>query len=133
VSGNRIPGGVRVAVRGRDRQHCVRCGMKGAEIHHRRSKSVQDEHTHCTCNLIYLCGWGNHTGCHGWAHSNPFEAKASGLIVLRSVADPWSVPVMIATEGLMVLDCEGHRAPLAAMQEAGLPLSPTVDLYPTEP
>lgn len=121
-----IPGGTRMQVRGRERQMCVRCGMRGAEIHHRRSKSVRDGHTHCPCNLVYLCGWGNHTGCHGWAHSNPFEAKASGLIVSKTVAIPGSVPVLVVVEGLLTLTCDGQRVPVPANPAAGAPESASV-------
>lgn len=53
-----------------------------------------DAHQHCPCNIVVLCGWGNHTGDHGWAHSNPFEAKRVGLILPRSVTEPSTVPLL---------------------------------------
>lgn len=36
-------------------------------MHHRkfRSRGGKDE----VVNILHLCGWGNHTGCHGVAHS----------------------------------------------------------------
>lgn len=106
-----IPGAVRAQIRGRDRHLCARCGMRGAEIHHRRTRRVRDEHTHCPCNLIYLCGWGNHEGCHGWAHSNPFEARSLGLIVSR-FAVPARERVFKINEGWMLLGCEGQTRSL---------------------
>lgn len=37
--------------------------------------------------MIMLCGMGNTTGCHGWAHQHPKEAMAEGFIV-SSYSDP---------------------------------------------
>lgn len=101
-----ISASVRLQVKVRDSHRCVRCGVRGAEIHHRRGKRVIDEHTHCSCNLIFLCGWGNHQGCHGWVHSNPFEAKNFGLIVARH-AIPAELPVVVRRR-VVGLDCEGN-------------------------
>lgn len=67
---------------------CEICGTKRAtEIHHRlhRSHGGQDTVT----NLIHLCGWGNHTGCHGAAHSDP-KRYANGWAV-RTGYDPADV------------------------------------------
>jgi 5-methylcytosine-specific restriction endonuclease McrA len=47
---------------------CEGCGKQPAtELHHRKYRSRGGGHE--VSNLIYLCGWGNHTGCHGVAHS----------------------------------------------------------------
>jgi hypothetical protein len=81
--------------------------MPGNEWHHRRSRSVKDEHTNCPCNGIVLCGWGNHTGCHGWAHSNPAAARAGGLIVSRHVAVPGEVRIVTQQHGTVWLQCNG--------------------------
>ena len=56
---------------------CEGCGRWGVplEKHHRKFKSRGGEHT--VENGVMLCGWGNHTGCHGRAHSaNPPEGWA---------------------------------------------------------
>jgi len=59
---------------------CEGCGVRQAtEMHHRvfRSRGGRDE----VVNLLHLCGTGNHTGCHGEAHTDP-ERQIHG----------WSVP-----------------------------------------
>ena len=43
------------------------CGRPAAEIHHRRFLGRGGKHN--LANLLALCGRGNHTGCHGLAHS----------------------------------------------------------------
>ncbi|AYD87395.1 HNH endonuclease [Microbacterium phage ValentiniPuff] len=49
--------------------HCEGCGRAGIrlEAHHRlfRSRGGRGQ----VENGLMLCGWGNHTGCHGVAHS----------------------------------------------------------------
>ena len=68
------------AVRERSGGVCEGCGEAPAsDVHHRlfRSRGGRDEVT----NLLHLCGWGNHTGCHGEAHTDP-ERQTDG----------WSVP-----------------------------------------
>lgn len=42
------------------------CGQPATEIHHRRFLGRGGKHN--LANLLALCGWGNHTGCHGTAH-----------------------------------------------------------------
>jgi hypothetical protein len=44
-----IPTASREAVKSRDTGRCVRCWGVGSEWHHRRSRSVRDEHRHCPC------------------------------------------------------------------------------------
>lgn len=60
---------------------CEGCGHKPAsQIHHRKYRSRGGSHD--VSNLLHLCGSGNHTGCHGLAHSaTPPEGWAlpSGL------------------------------------------------------
>jgi hypothetical protein len=82
--------------------------MPGSDWHHRRSRSVVDAHTHCACNGVTLCGPGNNNGDHGWTHSNPFEARAKGLIISRhSLLLPFNVPVLITGRGWVLLQCNG--------------------------
>ena len=107
-----IPDLSRGLVTMRDRYLCVRCGMRGTDWHHRRSRSVHNEHTHHPCNGILLC-----SACHRWVHANPFLARGSGLIVPRYVDHPADVSVDTYM-GQMRLDCEGGfqwttRPPLA--------------------
>lgn len=85
---NEIPTSQRAKVNKRDGRHCQRCGVgcMTGEIHHRRSRSVRDDHTHCLCNLVYLC-----PRCHKWVTEHPFEAYQSGLMVRRA-QDPMRFP-----------------------------------------
>lgn len=96
-----IPTQRREQVKAREMDRCFRCGGKGSEWHHRRSRSVRDTHTHCACNGVWVC-----KTCHDWAHAHPFDARSIGLIVSRHQRDPGTVPVE-ARFGLIVLDCEG--------------------------
>lgn len=66
-----IPQRVRSAVHERAQDRCEGCGrFAPLELHHRKFRSRGGKHT--VENLIALCGWGNHTGCHGMAHGpNP--------------------------------------------------------------
>lgn len=98
---NHIPSARREQVKKRDGDRCVRCRGKGAEWHHRRSRSVRDEHQHCSCNGVWLCNT-----CHRWAHAHPFDARRDGLIVSRHVSVPASQPVT-TWFGPASLDCEG--------------------------
>lgn len=90
----------------RDLGRCARCGGPGSEIHHRRSRRVRDAHTDCPCNLVLLCGWGNHTGCHGHTHGNPVKARAVGLILGTATADLSAVRIE-TWRGAVTLNCEG--------------------------
>lgn len=70
------------AVRERSRGVCEGCGRKKAtDIHHRRTLARGGLHN--IANLVALCGGegfsgGNHSGCHGLAHSG--DAPAGWLI-----------------------------------------------------
>ncbi|WP_136043328.1 HNH endonuclease [Microbacterium sp. K22] len=66
-----IPAKVRTAVHERAKGRCEGCGrIAPLELHHRKYRSRGGKHT--ASNLVALCGWGNHTGCHGRAHGpNP--------------------------------------------------------------
>lgn len=103
-----IPTLSRALVKSREMASCARCGVgvgKGGHWHHRRSRSVRDEHQHCPCNGILLC-----TACHQWAHANPFEARAVGIIVSR-YAMPAESPVWTLDYGWVMFDCHGQRLP----------------------
>jgi hypothetical protein len=67
----------------RDDFRCVRCGKVVStsqySIHHRVLGNRKDRRA---CVLITLCGSGT-TGCHGWVHGHPAEAKLRGWIVSR--------------------------------------------------
>lgn len=64
---------------------CEICGVKQAtEIHHRQYRSRGGRHE--SANLLHVCGWGNHTGCHGRAHGGQI-AETNGWSV-ESGVDP---------------------------------------------
>jgi hypothetical protein len=121
VPGLTIPASSRVIVRGRDQQRCVVCAMRAMDWHHRRTRRVRDEHTHCPCNGITLCGRGNATGDHGWVHGNPFEARAQGLIISRyETRMPHEVPVYLpASGGWVLLNCDGSMTETDEPEEGG--------------
>lgn len=98
-----IPEAQRSAVKVRDRLKCCRCGTptRHGQWHHRRGRRVKDDHTHCTCNGVWLCD-----PCHDWVHEHPFESRALGFIVLRSEPYPFEVPIHAAQHGLVRLTCE---------------------------
>ena len=75
----------------RSRGICEGCGLAEAtEAHHRqyRSRGGSD----LIENALHLCGWGNHTGCHGIAHTAAGEAHGWSV---RSGHNPILVPVMM--------------------------------------
>lgn len=78
-----IPTSSRLAVKERSLGRCERCGGPGAQWHHRRSRSVVEQHRHCPCNGIWMC-----PTCHAWAHRHPTLAQDEGLIVPRYVTSP---------------------------------------------
>ena len=99
--GNPIPQEARNLVELRDFKRCLRCSGKGSEWHHRRSRRVRDEHQHCTCNGMLLCGT-----CHRWVHAHPFEARRFGFVVSSHESFPGNVPVL-AHFSMITLDCKG--------------------------
>ncbi|WP_442916185.1 HNH endonuclease [Leucobacter sp. M11] len=87
--GSKIPARIQAGVRERSHGVCEGCGQAPAtEMHHRKYRSRGGQHT--LENLIHLCGWGNHTGCHGIAHS--LQGHTLGWSV-NSWADETTVPV----------------------------------------
>lgn len=89
---------------------CEVCGVPGyVELHHRKYKSRGGPGT--PSNGIALCGWGNHTGHHGWAHTDPL-ALAWG-VSLNSWDEPLERPLWDDLRGRWVmLTDDGERVPL---------------------
>ena len=90
-----IPAKNRAIVATRSGGVCEGCGLRRAtDVHHRQYRSRGG--THAVSNLLALCGGagglpgGNHTGCHGVAHSG-HKGEALGWAI-RSNYDPLLVP-----------------------------------------
>lgn len=98
-----IPERSRTLVRVRERFRCARCLVPApaGHWHHRRPRGVRDGHTHCTCVGVWLC-----STCHAWAHAHPNEARDVGLILYRSISEPWTMPFLTPT-GWVLPDCDG--------------------------
>lgn len=96
-----IPEESRALVRQRDMTLCARCNGRGTDWHHRRSRRVRAAHRHCACNGLWLC-----RTCHSWAHLNPAEARAEGMVVWQWVDEPMSVPHR-RFDGWWVAGCDG--------------------------
>jgi len=98
-----IPKKVRDLVSVRAQGRCEGCGgYADLELHHRKFRSRGGQHT--ASNLVALCGWGNHTGCHGKAHS----AEPPRGWALRSWQTPDLEP-FLSFEGLVWLTVDGRR------------------------
>lgn len=104
--GNNPPPAARDTVRQRAHQRCERCLIPAphGHLHHRRSRSVIDPHTHCPCNMVWLCG-----PCHVDVHGHPFDARRGGWIVSRHVIEPGNIVVRTPL-GERVLYCNGGIA-----------------------
>lgn len=103
MAGLAIPTAARERVRRREGGRCLLCRAgRASECHHRRSRGVRDEHTHCPCVLVYLC----HT-CHTWVTTHPAEAMRLGLIVSRHEPNPGSVTITTPW-GTVRHDCNGE-------------------------
>lgn len=102
-----IPGPVRALVLARAGGACERCGREGVrlELHHRQYRSRGG--LHVPQNLVALCGWGNHTGCHGWAHSEALAAQKAGFSI-RSRFDPLTIPIHWHDQVETYLDSSGE-------------------------
>jgi hypothetical protein len=106
-----IPTKQRLLVKNREQGRCAMCQLRGAEWHHRRSRRVRDEHRHCACNGLWLCGT-----CHRWAHAEPVRSLPWGFVVSQYEATPFLVPYLrLGTEWLQAT-CGGLLQPLSADQ-----------------
>lgn len=86
-----IPRIVRAAVMARADGKCEICGIGARlEVHHRLARSHGGKHE--VENLLALCGWGNHTGCHGKAHSDSLRYVHGWAV--RTGYDPGAVLVL---------------------------------------
>ena len=118
----RVPREVERAVRIRAEGRCERCGKEvPTELHHRRFRSRGGEHT--ASNLVALCGWGNHTGCHGFAHSDDPHATLQGWAVSAWGREPHEIGIPHAVYGWVTLTDRGtviihDRAPTEGDEHA---------------
>ena len=87
---NRIPDKARSTVKQRSHGRCERCGCPApvGAWHHRRGRSVRDQHTHCPCNGVWLCHL-----CHVDVHAHPAQAQATGFLMSRHVNQPGTVSI----------------------------------------
>lgn len=93
------------AIRKRSGGVCEGCAQDEAtEYHHRKFKSRGGYGT--VANGLHLCGWGNHTGCHGKAHS----AEPPPGWALNSWDDPLLVKVSLHF-GTVYIDNSGAYLP----------------------
>lgn len=110
-----IPNASRIIVRGRDLHRCCRClapvPAGAGHWHHRRSRSVRDEHQHAPCNGVWLCAT-----CHTWVHGHPFEARRVGFIVSR-YSIPCETPVFTRQHGWVLLSHDGPAVPTEPPEE----------------
>lgn len=88
----------------RDHHRCMRCLVPAptGQWHHRRSRSVRDQHQHCPCNGVWLC-----PTCHRWVHDHPVQARETGFIVSKFVTEPGSIPI-VTNIGERWTDCQGR-------------------------
>ncbi|QPZ39724.1 HNH endonuclease [Paramicrobacterium chengjingii] len=94
---------VRAIVLERSGGQCERCFSAGPlELHHRKFRSRGGKHT--VENLVALCGWGNHTGCHGLAHTD-----GDGGWSVHSWDDPRHIPVRDDRGSLFYLLPDGRK------------------------
>lgn len=92
----------------RDNESCVRCGIYGGNVHHRKMRSqASKDSVHNVENLILLCGSGT-TGCHGWVHGHPSESYKHGWLV-RSYHEPRVIPVRDYSGSLWFLTERGAK------------------------
>ena len=108
--GNPIPRGTRELLAVRDGSACLRCGLAGTEVHHRRSRRVRDAHVHCACNCVTLC-----SPCHRAVHQAPYSARGDGWIVSMHDPEPGELPLR-GYGGWVRLTCLGTVTHLPAGQ-----------------
>ena len=107
--------------------HCLRCGTNihdpslwpGRSGHHRQLRRRADPAVRdLPCNIVELCGSGT-TGCHGWVHAHPEEAREYGWL-LRSTENPKKTPMLHALYGWVLLDDQGHVEIIEANERKAL-------------
>lgn len=112
-----FPAAVQRKIRLRSRGICEGCGLAPAtEMHHCQFRSRLGPST--AGNGMHLCGWGNHTGCHGVAHDGKKGEEIGWSI--RSGHDPLEVPKLIVINFVKVwalFDDDGGRR-IVTEQEA---------------
>lgn len=97
-----FPARVRKLILDRAEGRCEGCGaVKALELHHRQYRSRGGPDT--ASNGLALCGRGNHTGCHGVAHTKAGEDKGWSV---RSGFTPSERPAELVY-GVVLLDDEG--------------------------
>lgn len=107
-------------VRERDGGRCMICGAEATDVHHRRRKGMGGSALlEQPSNLVTLCGLGNTSGHHGWAHQNPDEAHYIGWL-LYDFEPAAETPVYILGEWFL-LDDEGGKTPCDSV---GTPCAP---------
>ena len=121
-------------VEGREMDRCIVCDRycrdgywPGASHHHRkrRSQTYGDPERHAPSNIIRVCGLDNSTGCHGWIHRHPTEARALGYLLKSWDPSPSQVPVYSKRRGWILLDVDGQYTPCPP--PAGMPNHPTIN------
>lgn len=106
-----VPKRVERVVRERSAGHCEGCGLnRPTQLHHRRYRSRGGKHT--VSNLLALCGSGNHTGCHGRAHSG--EGQELGWSVESGPTATSEYEVTLALHGRVRLVDDGAVVPVGA-------------------
>lgn len=86
---------------------CEWCGhARATQLHHRLYRSRGG--LGLLVNAAALCGSGNHTGCHGRAHSKAGEDAGWSV---RVGQDPAVVPVLYRDLGLVRLQPDGMLLP----------------------
>ena len=121
-------------VEGRESNRCIVCARylragnwPGMSHHHRkrRSQTYGDPERHSPSNVIDVCGTDNSTGCHGWIHQHPEQARALGYLLKSYDPEPSTVPVYSVRRGWILLDADGqwtHCPP-----PKGMPQHPTIN------
>lgn len=104
-----IPNLIRKQVTARADGRCERCGLSSRlELHHRLFRSRGGAHT--VANLTALCGFGNTSGCHGFAHSGA-DAAYEGWAVRSGMEgrELSRIPLLDARGFWWLLDDDGTK------------------------
>lgn len=121
-----IPEHSRAVVRNRAKHRCERCAVPApnGHWHHRRGRSVRDQHQHCACNGVWLC-----STCHRWVHEHPTLARDEGFLMSRHVTEPGAIPLQTPW-GTRVHGCDGtylFRLQSTEVENSGYPPNTTDD------